>query len=235
MLSEESSGPRATVRFANRGSFIPAACAKVSNSQSPEFSCRAHGEGWSTIKSSSSVFRALKTFSVFVETFIPGSTGRTHAADKTRAPVSTRHNLQTPTGVSFCKWQSVGIETPFIRAASKTVVPAGTRIAVPSIVMSTSPVGVAFVAILSSLYPQCSLLSVPSGLVFLFSRPDPHSIRFTRSCRGAPANSARTLSAQDVRVHLRSKMFQHRLNRRRHNLPKPANRSLRHRVRQFIQ
>src|SRR6266481_6023891 len=105
MLSEESSGPRATVRFANRGSFIPAACASVSSSQSPEFFCRAHGEGWSAIKSSSSVFRALKTFSEFVETFIPDSTGRTHAADKTRAPVSTKHNRQTPTGVSLCELQ----------------------------------------------------------------------------------------------------------------------------------
>src|SRR5215470_15536683 len=153
MLSDELSRPRATVRFANRGSLIPAARAKVSNSQSPEFFCRAHGEGWSAIKSSSSVFLAPRTFSEFVTTFIPGSTGRTQAAESTLAPVSTRHNRQTPTGVSFCKWQSVGIETPFIRAASKTVVPAGTRAAAPSIVMSTIPVGVLEVVIRYGLIP----------------------------------------------------------------------------------
>src|SRR4029077_7200755 len=45
MASEESSLPRETVRLANRGCVIPAARANVSSSQSPEFSCRAHGDG----------------------------------------------------------------------------------------------------------------------------------------------------------------------------------------------
>ena len=96
----------------------PAAFAKVSSSQSPEFSCRAQGDGWSAISSSSSVFRAASTFSEFVETFMPGSTGRTHAAESTRAPVSTTHNRHTPTGVWFCKWHSVGMAMPWTRAAS---------------------------------------------------------------------------------------------------------------------
>src|SRR5437899_9984615 len=75
-------------------------------------------------------------------TFSPGSTGRTHAAASTRAPVSTTQSRHTPTGVSFCKWHSVGIEIPCIRAASNTVVPVGTLNACPSIVISTDPVGV---------------------------------------------------------------------------------------------
>ena len=57
----------------------------VSSSQSPECCCRAQGDGWSAISSSSSVFRAARTFSEFVDTFIPGSTGRTHDALSTRA------------------------------------------------------------------------------------------------------------------------------------------------------
>src|SRR5580704_8945218 len=138
IASEESSIPRETVRFANRGCVIPAAFAKVSSSQSPDLSCRAQGDGWSAIKSSSKVFRAFKTFSEFVTTLMPGSTGRTHEAVSTRAPVSTTQSRQTPTGVSFCKWQSVGIGVPFVRAASNTLVPTATRTGRPSIVISTS-------------------------------------------------------------------------------------------------
>src|SRR5690349_4243185 len=68
---------------------------------------------------------------------MPGSTGRTHDAEGTRAPVSTTPSRQTPTGVSFCKWQRVGIGIPFSRAASNTLVPAGTCTVRPSMVIST--------------------------------------------------------------------------------------------------
>jgi len=87
----------------------PAAFASVSSSQSPEFCWRVQGEGWSDIISSRTVLRAAKTFSEFVTTFMPGSTGRTQEAASTRAPVSTTQSRQTPTGVWLCRWQSVGM------------------------------------------------------------------------------------------------------------------------------
>src|SRR5260370_1669732 len=148
MAREESSLARATVRFAKRAWETPATFASVSNSQSPEFCWRAHGEGWSDIRSSKTVFLAFKTLSELVTTFMPGSTGRTQEAARTRAPVSTTQSRQTPTGVWFCKWQSVGIETPFMRAASKTLVPSGTRTDWPSSVISAKPGGVVAVVIL---------------------------------------------------------------------------------------
>src|SRR6267378_915477 len=100
--------------------------------------------------SSRSVLRAPKTFSELVTTFMPGSTGRTHEAARTRAPVSTTQRRQTPTGVWFCRWQSVGMLMPFMRAASKTLVPTGTRTGWPSRVMSTKPGGVVAVVILGT-------------------------------------------------------------------------------------
>jgi hypothetical protein len=45
IANEESSLPRAIVRFAKRGWEAPAAFASASNSQSPEFCARAQGEG----------------------------------------------------------------------------------------------------------------------------------------------------------------------------------------------
>src|SRR5277367_6781908 len=91
---------------------------------------------------------------------MPGSTGRTHEAVSTRAPVSTTQSRQTPTGVSFCKWQSVGIGVPFIRAASNTLVPEATCTGRPSIVISTNPAGV--VAVLTIL----ALSSFPTSSFF---------------------------------------------------------------------
>src|SRR5256886_1900388 len=49
-----------------------------------------------------------------------GSTGRTHDAESTRAPVSTTHKRQTPTGVWFCRWHSVGMLMPFMRSEEHT-------------------------------------------------------------------------------------------------------------------
>src|SRR5579885_3327628 len=247
MASDELSFPRAIVRFAKRDCLTPAFFSCVSSSQSPETCCRAHGAGWSAMSSSSTVFRARSTFSEFVATFIPGSTGLTHAAARTRAPVSTRHNLQTPTGVSFCRWHDVGIATPFIRAASKTVVPAGTRTVAPSIVSSTIGVSVLTVA-----FPRGSFLRSPHTLsapaaVFLAPSfrplalepspslwPYPHSICLSRSSRSRKTNAARACALQHMLFHFRAKMFQDRLHWSRHNLPQPANRSLAHCLRQLV-
>src|SRR6202162_2257148 len=151
MASEESSRPRAIVRLAKRGCSMPAALASVSSSQSPDFRWRAHGDGWSAINSSRTVLRVAKTLPELVSTFIPGSTGRTQDAERTRAPVSTTQRRHTPTGVSFCRWHNVGMEMPDIRAASKTLVPAATDTARPSITRLTSPGGEDTLAIIYSL------------------------------------------------------------------------------------
>src|SRR6266481_7853907 len=163
MAREESSLPRATVRFAKRAWETPATFASVSNSQSPEFCWRAHGEGWSDIRSSKTVFLAFKTLSELVTTFMPGSTRRTQEAARTRAPVSTTQSRQTPTGVWFCRWQSVGMLMPFMRAASKTLVPADTRTGWPSRMMSTKPGGVVTVVILGANANALRLASARSG------------------------------------------------------------------------
>src|SRR5690242_11575822 len=104
---------------------------------------------------------------------MPGSTGRTQDAESTRAPVSTTHKRHTPTGVWFCRWHNVGIATPFMRAASNTVVPAGTRTDSPSMVISIIPGGVAVVAML---------------------RTDSHALHFPGARRGAETNPAGTLA-----------------------------------------
>src|ERR1700674_2449727 len=134
--------------------------------------------------SSRSVLRAPKTFSELVTTFIPGSTGRTQDAERTRAPVSTTQRRQTPTGVWFCKWQSVGMLMPFMRAASKTLVPAGTRTGWPSMVMSTRPGGVVAVAILGA---------------------DPNALGFTCAGSGVEADAAGALALQNVRIDFGAK------------------------------
>src|SRR5258707_531910 len=210
MAREESSLPRATVRFAKRACEAPAAFASVSSSQSPEFCWRAQGEGWSDIKSSRTVLRAAKTFSELVTTFMPGSTGRTQEAARTRAPVSTTQSRQTPTGVWLCRWQSVGMLIPFMRAASKTLVPAGTHKDWPSSVMSTKPGGVVEVVILGA---------------------NADSLGFASARGGSETNAAGTLAFQNVGVDFSAKMFQHGLNRRRHDLAEAANGSEAHGLR----
>jgi hypothetical protein len=99
-----------------------------------------HGLGWSAISISTSVLRVFCTLGALVCTFMPFSAGRTHAAASTRPPTSTTHTRQTPTGVSFCAWHSVGIGIPFIRAASNIVVPGSTATCTPSMVSCTWPV-----------------------------------------------------------------------------------------------
>src|SRR6267142_285985 len=164
--------------------------------------------------SSRSVLRAPKTFSELVTTFMPGSTGRTHEAARTRAPVSTTQRRQTPTGVWFCKWQSVGMLMPFMRAASKTLVPAGTRTDWPSIVTSTRPGGVVAVVI---------------------SGANSDALCFTGAGGRSEADAAGALAFQNVRVNFGAKMFQDRLNRRGRDLTEAADRSKAHGLRELVE
>ena len=68
------------------------------------------------MSSSIRVRRAFFTRSEPVVTTILSAAGATQEAANTRPPVSTTHSRQTPTGVSFCWWQRVGIAMPFILA-----------------------------------------------------------------------------------------------------------------------
>src|SRR5713226_3910145 len=145
---------------------------------------------------------------------MPGSTGRTQEAASTRAPVSTTQSRQTPTGVWFCRWQSVGMLMPFIRAASKTLVPAGTRTAWPSRVMSTKPGGVVAVVIL---------------------RANANALGFAGARGGGEADAAGALTFQNVGVDFSPKMFQYGLNRRWHDLAEAADGSEAHGLREFVE
>src|SRR5580698_6295078 len=84
------------------------------------------------------VLRTPATLGELVVTTILFSAGLIHEAVRTRPPASTTQTRHTPAGVSFCWWHNVGMRIPFTRAASKTVVPAGTVTASPSMVRLTS-------------------------------------------------------------------------------------------------
>src|SRR5258708_39113536 len=103
---------------------------------------------------------------------------------------------------------------PFMRAASKTLVPAGTRTGWPSRVMSIIPGGVLAVVIL---------------------RADPDALGFTGACRRCETNSAGALALQNMSVNFSAKMFQHGLNRRGHDLAETADRGKAHGLREFIE
>src|SRR5437899_678015 len=96
---------------------------------------------------------------------------------------------------------------PFMRAASKTLVPAGTRKARPSIVTSIIPGGVVAVVIL---------------------RADSYALGFTGARSGGKANPAGTLAPQNVRINFSAEMLQHGLNGGRRDLAEAADRSLAH-------
>src|SRR6266850_436453 len=102
---------------------------------------------------------------------------------------------------------------PFMRAASNTLVPAGTRTGWPSIVMSTRPGGVAAVVI---------------------SGADSNALGFSGPRSGCEADSAGALSAQNVHVDFRAKMFQDGLNRSGQDLTEAADRSEAHGLREFV-
>src|SRR6266436_3704393 len=103
---------------------------------------------------------------------------------------------------------------PFMRAASKTLVPAGTRTDWPSIVMSTRPGGVVAVVI--------------SGV-------NSKAPGFAGAGGWSEADAAGALTFQNVRVNLGAKVFQDRLNRRGRDLTEAADRSEAHGLGELVE
>src|SRR6266404_3776581 len=103
---------------------------------------------------------------------------------------------------------------PFMRAASKTLVPAGTRTDWPSIVISTRPGGV---------------------VVVVISGANAHALGFAGAGGRSGTDPAGALSFQNVCVNFGAKMFQHRLNRRRRDLAEAADRSKDHGLRELVE
>src|SRR5260370_7403523 len=101
---------------------------------------------------------------------------------------------------------------PFMRAASKTLVPAGTRTGWPSRVMPTKPGGVVAVVILGA---------------------NADALGFAGARGGGEADAAWTLALQHVGVDFGGKMFKHGLNRRRDDLAEAADRGETHGLRDF--
>src|SRR5882672_1057404 len=102
---------------------------------------------------------------------------------------------------------------PFMRAASNTLVPAGTRTGWPSIVMSTRPGGVAAVVI---------------------SGADSNALGFSGARSRSETDSAGALAFQNVRINFGAKMFQDGLNRSGQDLTEAADRSEAHGLREFV-
>src|SRR5258708_11831863 len=103
---------------------------------------------------------------------------------------------------------------PFMRAASKTLVPAGTRTVWLARVMSIIPGGVVAVVIL---------------------RADHEALGFSGGCRRCETNTAGAIAVQNVSVNFGAKMFQHGLNRRGHDLAETADRGKAHGLREFVE
>src|SRR6266849_4621358 len=103
---------------------------------------------------------------------------------------------------------------PFTRAASKTLVPAGTRTGWPSRVMPTKPGGVVAVVILGA---------------------NADALGFAGARGGGEADAAGTLALQHVGVDFGAKMFEHGLNRRRDDLTEAADRGETHGLREFVE
>jgi len=173
---------RARQILAPRKSFelaIPGCCSRV------------QGLGWSAINSSTSVRRARCTFSEFVFTTMPASTGRTQDAVKTRAPTSTTHIRHTPTGVSFCWWHKVGLQCHSGGLRQTQSSPRR-----PKLCFRRSSVRRA---------RCCSC------------RPRSHR-RYIRPFVGREADARRALSARQVCVHFLAKMLQYGRDWRRNHL-----------------
>src|SRR5882757_2048379 len=102
---------------------------------------------------------------------------------------------------------------PFMRAASKTLVPADTRTGWPSRMMSTKPGGVVTLVILGA---------------------NTNALRFASPRGGGEADAAGAFALQNVRIDFGAKVFQHGLNRRRHDLAETADRCKAHSLREFI-
>src|SRR6266850_2293640 len=103
---------------------------------------------------------------------------------------------------------------PFMRAASKMLVPAGTRIDWPSIVTSTRPGGVEAVVI---------------------SGANPNALGFAGAGSGSETDPAGALAFQHVCVNFGAKMFEDRLNRRRRDLTEATDRSKAHGLRELVE
>src|SRR6266404_6172223 len=103
---------------------------------------------------------------------------------------------------------------PFMRAASKTRVPTGTRTDWPSIVRSTRPAGVVAVVI---------------------SGANSNALCFTGAGGRSETDAAGALAFQNVRVNFGAKMFQDRLNRRGRDLTEAADRSKAHGLRELVE
>src|SRR6266850_398321 len=103
---------------------------------------------------------------------------------------------------------------PFMRAASKTLVPAGTRMDWPSMVMSTRPGGVVAVVI---------------------SGANTNALRFSGAGGRSETDAAGALAFQNVRVNLGAKMFQDRLNRCGRDLTEATDRSEAHSLRELVE
>src|SRR5216683_2644306 len=103
---------------------------------------------------------------------------------------------------------------PFMRAASKTLVPAGTRTDWPSRLMPTKPGGVVAVVILGA---------------------NADALGFAGARGGGEADAAGTLALQHVGVDFGAKMFDHGLNRRRVDLAEAADRGVTHGLREFVE
>jgi len=103
---------------------------------------------------------------------------------------------------------------PFMRAASKTLVPAGTRMDWPSIVMSTRLGGVVAVVI---------------------SGANTNALRFSGAAAGVKQMPLLHWPFKNVRVNLGAKMFQDRLNRCGHDLAEATDRSQAHGLRELVE
>src|SRR3954464_9712015 len=142
--------------------------------------------GWSAISSCVSVPRRCSTSGVTVFTSMPSSHGRTHAAAYTRAPTSTTHMRQTPTGSYRSSWQRTGISMPMSFAACQIVVPSGTVTSRPSIVRLTVRISVGAgveIATVASCSPRLDRLRLGRGTHPMGSRdqyPEPQIIDLPR-------------------------------------------------------
>src|SRR5260370_5482449 len=102
---------------------------------------------------------------------------------------------------------------PFMRAASKTLVPSDTRTGWPSRMMSTKPGGVVTLVILGA---------------------NTNALGFASAGRGGETDSARALTLQHVRIHFGAKMFQNRLNGARRDMAETADGGEASSLREFI-
>ena len=102
--------------------------ARSCNSQRPLLKHFVQSALCSDNSSSTTCLRAMRTFSLLVDTSIPSDTGVAQEAESRRAPlISTRQTLQFPDTLKSGWLQSVGILKLSLLAASRMVVPSSTE------------------------------------------------------------------------------------------------------------